>query len=359
MSVKKGDTVVLAGTKKGLFVLASRDRKTWKTEGRFFEGLPVYHAMSDGKDVYATVTSEHWGPSVQRSSSWGARWTRAAPAYPKASGLSVARVWNVAQDDDGRLYAGVEPAGLFASDDKGKSWKGVDGFNAQPGRKDWMPGGGGLCLHTVLPYPGDARRMVVAASAVGIFGTNDAGGSWRVMNGGIDAPWLPQKKTVEGMVGTCPHKLVRDARDPAMLYMQNHAGVYKRRRGDDQWTPIMKGLPGPFGFPMVAHPHDKGTVYTVPLVADMDRVTPNGAMSVYRTKNGGTSWSRLSKGLPQKGAFLTVLREGLATDGKDPAGLYVGTTGGHLYASRDEGGSWSAVSETLPPILSVHATVAR
>src|SRR5688500_18903082 len=120
---KKGDTVVLAGTKKGLFVLSSRDRKRWKSEGPYFEGLPIYHATSDGKAVYAAVTNEHWGPSVQRSANWGAKWTRAAPAYPKASGLSVDRVWNVTLDDEGTLYAGVEPAGLFASDDAGKSWK--------------------------------------------------------------------------------------------------------------------------------------------------------------------------------------------------------------------------------------------
>jgi len=164
MTVKKGDTVVLAGTKKGLFVLHSRDRKTWKTEGPRFEGLPVYHAMTDGKALYAAVTNEHWGPSVQRSTSWGAKWTRAAPAYPKGSGLSVARVWNVAQDDDGVLYAGVEPAGLFRSDDDGKSWKGVEAINEFPGRKDWMPGGGGLCMHTILPYPGDAKRMSVTPS---------------------------------------------------------------------------------------------------------------------------------------------------------------------------------------------------
>lgn len=358
MTVKKGDTVVLAGTKKGLFVLHSRDRKRWKTEGPFFEGLPVYHATLSGKDLYAAVTNEHWGPSVQRSTSWGARWTRAAPAYPKGADLSVARVWNVAQDDEGALYAGVEPAGLFRSTDKGASWQGVDGFNEQPGRKDWMPGGGGLCLHTILPYPGDASRMVVAASAVGIFGTSDAGRTWKVMNGGIDAPWLPQKKTTESLVGTCPHKIVRDVKDPDWLYMQNHGGVYKRKRGDGAWTAIMDGLPGPFGFAMVAHPHDKGTVYTVPLEADVNRVTPEGAMAVYRTTNAGKSWSRLAKGLPQKQAFLTVLREGMATDGKDPAGLYVGTTGGHLYASRDEGASWDALASTLPPILSVSASVA-
>lgn len=361
MTVKIGDTVVLAGTKKGLFVLHSRDRKTWKTKGPNFEGMPVMTAISDGKAVYAGTTNEHWGPAVARSTSWGEKWTKpmGAPAYGKSSGLSVDKVWNLAIDDDGALFAGVEPAGLFVSRDGGKTFEGVEGFNAQPTRKDWTPGGGGLCLHTILPYPNDPARMVVAASAVGIFGTNDAGKSWRVMNGGIDAPWLPQKRTEESMLGTCPHKIVRDSRDPAWLYMQNHGGVYKRRRGDEKWTPIMKGLPGPFGFPMAAHPHDKGTVYTVPLTSDMNRVTLEGSMAVYRTSDGGKSWRRLSKGLPQKNAFHTILREGMATDAHDKAGVYVGTTTGELYASRDEGGSWVTLHDSLPPILSVQATIAR
>ncbi|HUR69779.1 MAG TPA: exo-alpha-sialidase [Candidatus Thermoplasmatota archaeon] len=361
MSVKKGDTVVLAGTKKGLFVLHSRDRKKWKTEGPYFEGLEVYHAASDGKKLWTSVNSMHWGPTVQRSSSWGARWQNAKepPRYEKDTGLSVARVWNLAPTKDGTLYAGVEPAGLFTSDDDGDTWKSVATFNEQPGRKDWMPGGGGLCMHTILPYPGDAKRMIAAASAVGIFGTKDGWKSWTIMNGGINAPWSPTKVSQEGVPGTCPHKLVRDAKDPTWLYMQNHGGVYKRKMGEDTWTPIMKGLPGPFGFAMVAHPHEAGTVYTVPLEADVNRVTPGGALSVYRTDNAGKSWKPLTKGLPKKGAFLTVLREGMATDGKDPAGLYVGTTGGHLFASRDDGRSWDTLAQMLPPILSVQATVAR
>lgn len=360
MTVKKGDTVVLAATKKGLFVLSSRDRRAWRTDGPYFEGLPLYHAVSDGKRVFASVASEHWGATVRRSVSWGERWAKpkGAPQYAKSSGLSVDRVWHVAFGEEGALYAGVEPAGLFVSRDDGDSWEGVEGFNAQPRREKWMPGGGGLCLHTILPYPGDASRMVVAASAVGIFGTKDAGASWRLMNGGIRAPYMPQGKTEEGQAGTCPHKLVRDARDADLLYMQNHFGVYKRRRGADKWTPIMGGLPSRFGFPMVSHPHEGGTVYTVPLEADTNRVTPEGAMAVYRTQDAGRSWTRLAKGLPQKSAYHTVLREGLATDGHDRAGIYCGTTTGELYASRDDGDTWSTLATSLPPILSVTATIA-
>jgi hypothetical protein len=146
---------------------------------------------------------------------------------------------------------------------------------------------------------------------------------------------------------------VRDAKDPDVLYMQNHWGVYRRRRGDAKWTDISRGLPSRFGFAMAAHPHDAKTVYTVPLEADTNRVASAGAFAVYRTRDAGKTWRRLTKGLPQKGAWHTVLREGLATDANDPAGVYVGTTTGELYGSRDGGASWSTLATSLPPILSV------
>jgi hypothetical protein len=360
--VGKGETVVTVGTRKGLFLFHSRDRRRWRLEGPFFEGVPVHHALldpRDGRTVWAGVTSDHWGPSVQRSRDFGARWLKPkeGPRYPAGSGLSVDRVWSLAPGADGCMWAGVEPAGLFRSDDGGDTWQGVEGLNAWPGRGSWMPGGGGLCMHTLLPHPKDARRMVVAASAVGIFATEDGGATWELRNGGILNAMSPAGSTQEDEPGTCPHKLVRDPAEPGTLYMQNHWGVYRRREGASKWTAIHKGLPSRFGFPMAAHPRDAGSVYTVPLVGDFNRVTHDGAMAVHRTRDGGKTWERLSKGLPQKGAWSTVLREGLATDGKDPAGVYVGTTTGELYASRDEGDSWTALAEHLPPILSVTAGI--
>lgn len=356
---KKAATLAI-GTRKGLFVLDSRDRRRWRTRGPYFPGLPVYHAFTDPRGnhpVWAAVTSEHWGPTVHRSTDDGAHWTRrAGPRYAKDSGLSVDRIWHVAPGlDADALWAGVEPAGLFHSADAGATWEPVEALNGWPGREKWIPGGGGLCLHTIVPYPRDRKRMIVGASAVGVFGSGTGGRSWRLMNGGVNSGLLPKGATEEGEPGSCVHKVVRDARDPDVLYMQNHWGVYRRRRGDEAWTDIARGLPSRFGFAMAAHPHDAQTVYTVPLEADTNRVAPGGAFAVHRTRDGGKRWQRLSRGLPQKGAWFTVLREGLATDGGDPAGVYVGTTTGHVYASRDEGESWTLLAGKLPPVLSVNA----
>lgn len=353
-----GETVLTIGTRKGLFLLRSRDRRDWRVEGPHFPGVAVYDARfgHDGR-IFAAVTSEHWGPTVQFSDDGGKSWTPAStpPHFPEASGLSVTRVWSLSEAADGTLYAGVEPAGLFRSHDRGLTWEGVEGFNAQPGRDDWFPGGGGLCLHTILPHPRDPARLLVAASAVGIFESQDAGRTWRLQNGGIRADFAPAGETREDEPGSCPHKLARDAGDPDLVYMQNHCGVYKRHSADASWTDINEGLPSRFGFPMATHPRRPGTAFTVMLEGDFNRVSVGGAFALHRTRDAGKSWTRLSKGLPQEGAWLNVLREGLAVDSGEPAGVYVGTTTGQVFASADEGDTWSLAADRLPQVLSVNA----
>lgn len=316
----------------------------------------------NGNTVWAGVTSMHWGPTVARSKDFGANWFRPAegPKFPKGTDLSVSKIWQVVPGAGTRdVFAGAEPAGLFRSNDEGETWESVDGLNLRKERGEWPPGGGGLCLHTILPYPGEPKRMIAAISSAGVFGTNDAGATWRLMNNAISNPFSEAKMTAEDEVGTCPHKIVRDAKNPAILYMQNHWGQYTRKRGDEKWTDIGQGLPSTFGFPMAAHPSKAGVVYVLPLEGDFNRVTKDGAVAVYRRQPNGKGWDKLTKGLPQSGAYLTILRDGMATDQHDPAGVYFGTQQGQVYGSRDDGETWSLIAQNLPPIMSVSAAVAR
>jgi hypothetical protein len=358
--------VVVVGTRKGLFLFESRDRRRWTSRGPYFEGDSIRHAIldpRDGRTIWAGITSEHWGPVVAKGKALGTSWTtpKEGPRFSKGSGLSVTRIWQVAPDADDGLLVGVEPAGLFRSDD-GASWSSVDALNYWPGRDKWNGGAGGLCLHTILPYPRDPKRMLVGISAAGIFATNDAGRTWRMYDAGL-RHYGKQDVFDREDLSSCVHKMARDAKDPAVVYQQNHTGVYRRARGDPAWTIVEKGLPvststgGTFGFPMAAHPHDARTAYAVPLVGDYNRVTPKGAMAVHRTTDGGKTWRRLTRGLPQKDAWFTVLRDALRTDSNDPAGVYVGTTTGQLYGSRDDGESWSLIADHLPQVQSVEAGV--
>jgi len=364
-SIKKGSVVVAVGTKKGGFLFHSSDRRKWSVAGPFMEGGSVYHMMldpRDGRTVYASAPmgSEPWGPAIYRGRAGEEpKATRAAPKFKEGSDLSVSRVWHVEPGPSkapDTIYAGVEPAALFRSDDRGDTWHDLDALNYHPTRKEWQPGGGGLCLHSVLVDPRNARHLIVGISAVGAFETRDGGRSWTTENRGVRAGFLPNMYPEWGQ---CVHKLAWDASGDGSLFQQNHCGTYHRGPDGGAWTEVTKGLPSDFGFPIAAHRRQKHTAFVAPLVGAGNRVFPKGQMAVWKTTNSGKAWRRSTKGLPGPGAYLGVLREGMAVDAADPIGVYVGTNTGQLFASRDEGESWKMISDFLPPIFSVSAGMAQ
>lgn len=363
--IKKGATVVLVGTRKGGFVFHSADRRKWSLEGPYMEGVSVYHMVldpRDGRTVYGAAmnAAEQWGPALFRGALGGApKATRTAPKFREGSGLAVSRLWHVepgTADAPDTVYAGVEPAALFRSDDRGDTWQDFPALNYHPTRKDWQPGFGGLCAHSVLVDPRDGRHLLVGISSVGTFESRDDGASWTMENRGVRAGFLPNPYPE---FGQCVHHLAWDGGGDGSLFHQNHCGTYRRSPDGGSWTEVTKGLPSDFGFALAAQPGRKSTAYVAPLIGAENRVPPQGQLAVWKTTNGGKAWRRSTKGLPGPAAFMGVLREGMAADLADPAGVYLGTNTGQLYASRDEGASWRAISTNLPPILSVAAGEAR
>jgi hypothetical protein len=356
-----GDVVVLVGTTKGLFALqAGPGRHRWELRGPWFPGEEIYTAALDCRGgrtrMLVGATSSHWGPSVYRSDDLGETWIEPEPqtlAFPADTGAAVAHVWQLqpagpAQPDV--VYAGVEPAALFRSDDGGVSFRLDEGLWNHEHRPQWQPGGGGLCLHTVVPDPDGGPRLGIAISSAGFYRTMD-GESWEAANVGISAPFLPDPTPI---FGQCVHKVDRHPTQPDTLFLQHHWGVYRSDDFGGQWTEVgADELPSTFGFPVVADPNRPGTAYVLPLTSDMFRCTPDGHLRVYRTTDGGTSWQALEKGLPQENAWLTVLRDGFAADTLDPTGLYVGTRTGDVFASADAGESWQELARHLPPVLCV------
>jgi photosystem II stability/assembly factor-like uncharacterized protein len=231
----------------------------------------------------------------------------------------------------------------------------VTGLTNHPTREEWQPGNGGLCLHTIVPHPADRDRMWVGISAVGVFETRDGGETWETRNRGVRADFHPDRYPE---FGQCVHKMVMAAGEPDVLYQQNHCGVYRTDDGGLAWEEITSGLPSQFGFPMATHPRDPATAWVIPLNGDdRGRYMPDGRTAVWRTRDRGASWQRFDEGLPTQDAYLGVLREAMAVDRLDPAGLYFGTSAGQLYASADEGESWQLATGHLPPIWSVEAVV--
>ncbi len=363
-AIKKGSVVVSVGTKKGGFIFHSPDRRKWTMAGPYVPGATVYHFIldpRDGRTAYAAAPhgSEPWGPAVYRGRAGESlKATAHAPKFKDGSGLAVTRVWHLEPgpaDEPETIYAGVEPAALFRSEDRGETWGDIDALNYHPTRKDWQPGFGGLCLHSVLVDPRKPRHLLAGISSVGTFESKDGGRTWTTENRGVRAEFMPNKYPEWGQ---CVHKLAWDGSGDGSIFQQNHCGTYHRGPDGGAWTEVTKGLPSDFGFPIAAHPNQKHTAFVTPLIGGENRVFPKGQMAVWKTANAGKSWRRETKGLPAN-AFMGVLREGMSADPEDPVGIYVGTNTGQLFASRDEGESWKMIANFLAPILSVNAGVAK
>jgi photosystem II stability/assembly factor-like uncharacterized protein len=366
VDARQGDVLLLVGTMKGAFLLSSRNRKDWSVGGPYFPGRAIYaliHDQRNGRNrIWAAVNSSFWGSYLSSTENLGRNWTEPETyniKFPEGSDAALKQIWQLAEghaDDSDTLFCGVEPAALFRSDDAGNTWSLVKGLFDHPHRTQWQPGGGGLCLHTVLPDPGNKDRMHIAISTGGVYRTDDGGESWQPRNVGVRAQFLPPEHRYPEF-GQCVHKIVSHPANPARLFLQNHWGLYRSDNSGDTWTDIANGVPSDFGFALEADPNDANTAYIIPLESDEFRCTPEAKLRVFRTTNAGESWEPLTHGLPQEDAFETVLRDGMSTDGLNPTGLYFGTRNGKLFGSSDGGESWQTIEMGLPPIVCVKTSV--
>jgi len=365
VSAKKGDVIVLVGTMKGAFVLKSNGaRKKWEIGGPYSVGSPVYAMAFDQRQgrhrLWWAQQSFRWGTVLCSSDNYGKTVTEPETysiKFPEESKLALKNIWQICAggpEEPDTLYCGVETSCLFISRDAGKTWGPVEGLLNHPHRPKWTPGGGGMCLHTILPDPVDPKRMMIAMSTGGAYRSDDSLARWQARNVGVRAQFLPDKYPE---FGQCVHKIVQHKAERQQMFLQNHWGRYRSDDGGNSWKDIANGVPSDFGFCMAIHPHDPATVYIVPIESDEYRCTPEGKLRVYRTRNAGASWEPLTRGLPQKNAMETILRDSMATDTCDPAGIYFGTRSGKVYGSNDEGKSWQAILEGLPPVVCVRAAL--
>jgi photosystem II stability/assembly factor-like uncharacterized protein len=353
-------TELLLGTKKGLFVLEGEPQEGFEITARAFPGEPVDYAMRDRRSgrLLATMTSPFYGPKIFHTDDPTGEWEQAeGVALPEGGDQALERIWVMAPGEaDGVVYAGGDPGVLFESSDGGQNWTINQGLWSQPSRPDWQPGGGGLCLHSIATWPGDPDRLAVAISAAGMWLTEDGGSSWRRGNQGLNPRYLPEETLQDESAGRCVHHVERAPARPERLFMQFHGGVYRSDDAGESWAAIGDGLPSDFGFPLMVDPADPDSAYVIPLTADMDRVTSEGRVRVYETRDGGSSWSARGDGLPAEHAYLTVLRQAFhrAVEGSELE-LYFGATSGELFGSADAGQSWSTLASRLPPVYSVVA----
>ena len=294
--------------------------KTWEPVGNKFsyDGVPGTHQWYDG-------TQHPW---------------------------EFKRVWHLEPSltDPDTVYAGVEDAAMFRSVDGGQTWQELAGLREAKGHL-WQPGAGGMGLHTIVLDPSDPSRIYIAISAAGVFRSDDAGKTWRPMNSGLKSQGeLPDP---EAEVGHCVHRIAMNPARPDVLFMQKHWDVMRSDDAGASWQEISGDLPSDFGFPIEVHSHEPDTIYVIPIKSDSEHFPPDGKLRVYRSRTGGNQWEALTKGLPQRDCYVNVLRDATAVDSLDPCGVYFGTTGGQVYASANAGDSWAPIVRDLPAVLSV------
>ena len=340
---------VLAGTRKGAFVLTSDGRRDrWEVSGPHFAGWEIYHVKGSPADpdrLYASQCSGWSGQVIQRSDDGGATWAPAGNqfAYDGTPGThqwydgtphpwEFERVWHLepSLDDPDTVWAGVEDAGLFRSRDGGQSWEEMPALRGHKSGPSWQPGAGGMCLHTILLDPSAPGRMFAAISAAGAFRSDDDGQSWRPINQGLQSEGIPDP---DAEVGHCVHRLAMHPSRPGVLFMQKHWDVMRSDNAGESWREVSGNLPTDFGFPIDVHAHEPDTIYVVPITSDAQHFPPEGKLRVYRSRTGGDDWEPLTQGLPQENCYVNVLRDAMAVDSMDECGVYFGTTGGQVYAS--------------------------
>jgi hypothetical protein len=254
------------------------------------------------------------------------------------------------------VYAGAQDAALYRSTDGGQSWRELTGLRKHTSGPGWQPGAGGLCLHTIILDPSDDRRIFTAISAAGAFRSDDLGETWLPINRGLHSEGIPDP---DAEVGHCVHRLALHPTRPDVLFMQKHWDVMRSDDAGGHWREISGNLPSDFGFPIAVHPHEPETVYVVPIRSDSEHYPPEGKLRVYRSRTGGGEWEPLTNGLPQENCYVNILRDAMAVDTLDEAGLYFGTTGGQVYASNDAGENWAPIVRDLPAVCSVEVQTLR
>jgi photosystem II stability/assembly factor-like uncharacterized protein len=353
-------TELLVSTRKGLFALAGEPGAPFEITDRAFAGDTVEYALLDERSgrLLVSVTSPFYGPKLWYADESTAGWEQSAGLELPAGGESaLERIWVVESGEaDGVVYAGGDPGVLFESRDGGVTFALNRALFEHPTRSRWQPGAGGLCLHSIVTWPGEPDRLAIAISAAGVWLTDDGGASWRRGNEGLNPRYLPEDAPSDE-IALCVHSVGRAPRRPERMFMQFHGGVYRSDDAGTSWTEIGDGLPSDFGFVLALDPADADSAYVIPLAADVDRVTPDGRVRVYETRDAGASWRAHGDGLPSEDAYLTILRQAFTSVGEgERLELYFGATSGAVYGSGDGGATWFEVARNLPPVLSITAS---
>ncbi|MFO0756544.1 MAG: hypothetical protein U0359_08645 [Byssovorax sp.] len=361
-------STLLVTTRKGLFVVEGRGKDAKVTRTAFIgDNVPI--ALVDRRDgaMYAVLDHGHFGVKLHRSDDRGETWTEiTTPAYPpKPEGFVDKDMWGrerewatkniwaleAALDQDGALWAGTMPGGLFRSNDRGQSWQLMESLWNHPTRVKWNGGGADhAAIHSICVDPRDPKTVVIAVSSGGVWRTRDAGATWEPCTKGMKAGYVPPEQAEEPE-NQDPHHVVQSPSHPDVFWCQHHMGIWKSTNNLASWEKV-EAQPSSFGFAVAVHPREPDTAWFIPAHSDQKRTPITGEVVVTRTRDGGKSFEVLRSGLPQQHAYDLVFRHALSiADNGDE--LAFGSSTGNLWTTGDQGDTWHAIAHNLPPIYSV------
>lgn len=345
---------LLVGTSKGLLIYPL-------TEGKpeiHFSGFDVGAIHTENNRLWVALSHKHWGQKLHVSEDNGTTWQTAnVPSYsghtlPNGTPATLTKIWCLATNPhNGDLWVGTDPGGLFISSDAGASFRLNQGLWSHPSRmheEQWFgAGSNNPFVHSIVFHPDDPSIVYIAVSSAGVFKSSDAGSSWKPVNNGLVAAYLPDPAAD---VGHDPHRLMLCAQHPHVLWQQNHCGVFFSTDSAASWTDVSNRETIPnYGFTLAVDDENPGFASVIPVTSDEQRVPPGLKLSVLDTHDFGKTWQDRSEGLDAVPVFDIVLRQAYALRGSYRA---FGTTSGNLFVSHNDA-PWHQLSAHLTKINQV------
>ncbi len=358
---------VLAGTRKGAFVLTSDEkREKWSVTGPHFGGWEIYHlkgSPADPNRIYASQNTGWFGQLVQRSDDGGLTWEPVGNDFTYAGGdpgthlwydgtprpWEFKRIWHLepSKTDPDTVYAGAEDAALFKSTDGGVSWTELTGLRTHPTGPSWQPGAGGLCPHTIILQE---PRIYVAISAAGTLRSDDGGETWRVINRGLKSGEIPDN---DAEAGHCVHHVEAHPTKPDTLFMQKHWDVMRSDdagEGGVSWTELTGLRTHPTG---PSWQPGAGGLCPHTIILQEPRIyVAISAAGTLRSDDGGETWrvinrGLLSDGIPDPDAEAGHCVHHVEAHPAKPDTLFM-QKHWDVMRSDDAGENWTEISGNLP-----------
>ena len=189
-------------------------------------------------------------------------------------------------DGKARIFAGTEPAHLFASDDLGQTWNELKAMRSVDMSKWGFPAPPHIA-HTkhINFHPKDPQTLYVGVEQGGLLKSTDSGETFTVIHGMDDDV----------------HRSVLNPADPDEIFVTTGIGMYYTGDGGanwDQWTDTNHPIGG---YPdlLVLHPRNPSLMF----VASAEfgpgtwRETGTATSRISKSTDGGRNWTQLKNGI--------------------------------------------------------------